>query len=234
MIDNADGIIVVSEYMKEYFLSKFQIDKNKICVIPPGGKILYSNFEEINQIRFKLKKIIYSGLVNPREHVDLFVKSIPFIQEKNPQVEFYLSDKGESLKEIKNICASLNINPKFAWHESLDNARKLIKFSYLGILPSVNDIPRKLGTPLKLFEYLSNGIPIVANDIGSWCEIIKENKIGILTDDEPKKFGNEINSIIEDKNLYLTMQKNIFKLLQKNYSWKNHVQTLLPFYRKLS
>ena len=87
---------------------------------------------------------------------------------------------------------------------------------------------------LKLFEYLSNGIPILANDIGSWCEIIKENKIGILTDDEPKKFGNEINSIIEDKNLYLTMQKNIFKLLQKNYSWKNHVQTLLPFYRKLS
>ena len=234
LIDGADGIIVVSDYMKEYFISNFKVDKNKICIIPPGGKTLYSNIEEINSIRFKSKKIIYSGLINPREHVDLFVKSIPYIQKKNPEVEFLLSDKGESLKEIKNICTSLKINPTFAWHESLEKAREFLKFSYLGALPSMDNVPRKLGTPLKLFEYMSNSIPVVANNIGSWCDIIEKYQIGILTDDDPEKFGGEINFLIKNEDLYLKMQKNISNLLNEKFSWQKHVKSILiPFYERL-
>jgi glycosyltransferase involved in cell wall biosynthesis len=234
IIENADGVIVVSDYMKEYFITKFQVDKNKICIIPPGGKKLYQNIEEINSIRFKSKKIIYSGLVNPREHVDLYVKSIPYVKKKNPKTQFLLSDKGESLKEIKNLCNSLKINPTFTWHESLEKARDVLKLSYLGVLPSKDDIPRKLGTPLKLFEYMSNGIPIIANNVGSWCDIIEKYQIGVLTDDDPQNFGNKINSVIEDEELYLTMQQNISKLLKEKFSWENHVKSLLiPFYDKI-
>lgn len=233
IVENADGIISVNEFMKEYLISQFDVDPHKISIVPPGGQVLFDIDEKL-RLKSQTKKVIYGGLVNPREHVDLFVKSMPYVYSKSPSTKFILSKKGESVKEIKSLCNSLNLKPDFYWFQSRDKARKLLKGCYIGILPSKNDIARKLGTPLKLLEYISNGLPVVANDIGSWCNIIKENKIGILTDDNPKDFAYGICTLLEDKELYQEIQQNILKLLNEKYNWKIHIQNiLLPMYKKL-
>ena len=233
IVENADGIISVNEFMKEYLISQFDADPHKISIIPPGGQVLFDIDEKL-RLKSQTKKVIYGGLVNPREHVDLFVKSMPYVYSKNPSTKFILSKKGESAKEIKSLCNSLNLKPDFYWFQSRESARKLLKSCYVGVLPSPNDVPRQLGTPLKLFEYISNGLPVVANDIGSWCSIIKENKIGILTDDNPKDFADGICTLLEDKELYQEIQQNILKLLNEKYNWKIYIQnTLLPMYKKL-
>ena len=233
IVENADGIISVNEFMKEYLISQFDVDPHKISIVPPGGQVLFDIDEKL-RLKTQTKKVIYGGLVNPREHVDLFVKSMPHVYSKSPSTKFILSKKGESVKEIKSLCNSLNLKPDFYWFQSRESARKLLKSCYIGVLPSKNDIARKLGTPLKLLEYISNGLPVVANDIGSWCNIIKENKIGILTDDNPKDFAYGICTLLEDKELYQEIQQNILKLLNEKYNWKIHIQNiLLPMYKKL-
>lgn len=233
IVENADGIISVNEFMKEYLISQFDVDPHKISIIPPGGQVLFDVDEKL-RLKSQTKKVIYGGLVNPREHVDLFVKSMPHVYSKSPSTKFILSKKGESAKEIKSLCNSLNLKPDFYWFQSRESARKLLKSCYVGVLPSPNDVPRQLGTPLKLFEYISNGLPVVANDIGSWCSIIKENKIGILTDDNPKDFADGICTLLEDKELYQEIQQNILKLLNEKYNWEIYIQNiLLPMYKKL-
>jgi len=236
IIEGASAIIAVNDFMKDYLKSNFNADQKKIVVIPPGGELLYKDddIDSINNQRFQSKKIVYAGLVNPREHVDLFVKSIPIVKKKFPKTEFIISEKGESVKEIKNMCKQLKINPRFYWHQSREEARRMLKTCYLGVLPSKDDIPRKLGTPLKLLEYISNLIPVVANDVGSWCNIIKKHEIGILTNDDPKEFSEAISILLNDENLYRKMQINMINLLKDTFSWKNHVQkTLIPLYQKL-
>lgn len=235
IVEKANHVIVVNDFMKNYLISKFNVDKNKLTIIPPGGEILYNNFDEINSTRFNTKKIIYAGLVNPREHVDLFIKSIPSIINKNPTTKFIVAEKGESVNDMKNLCKNLSINPDFYWFESREKARNLLKNCYAAILPSKDDIGRKLGTPLKLLEYMSNGLPVVANDVGSWCDVIKNEKIGILTKDDPKDFARAVNTLIEDEEMYVKMQKNMINLMNKKFSWKLHVEELLlPAFRKLT
>ena len=235
IVENADSVIVVNEFMQEYVVSNFNVASNKITLIPPGGEIVYDNSDEnAEKERSSQKKVVYAGLVNAREHVDLLVDSIPFVSRKHPNVRFIIAEKGENIREIKNLCKSLPIKPEFYWFESRNEARKMLKKCYLGALPSEDDIGRKLGTPLKLFEYMSNGLPVVANDIGSWCDIIKEQKIGILTKDDPKDFADSICTLLEDENTYRTMQNNMFKLLKERFSWKIHVEKiLLPLYQHL-
>ncbi|RZD38580.1 MAG: hypothetical protein CXT78_14830 [Thaumarchaeota archaeon] len=235
IVDNADHIIVVNDFMKNYVISNFKTDQNKLTIIPPGGEIIYNNPEKINQSRFMNKKIIYSGLVNPREHVDLFIKSMPIISKKHLNTKFIVAEKGESINEIKNLCKKLSVKPNFYWFESRDKARSLLKECYVATLPSKNDIGRKLGTPLKLLEYMSNGLPVVANDVGSWCDIIHDEKIGILTKDNPKDFADGINTLIEDEKMYVRMQNNMINLMNRKFSWKLHVeQLLLPLFKKIT
>jgi glycosyltransferase involved in cell wall biosynthesis len=235
IVENADHVIVVNDFMKNYIMSNFKVDDDKLTIIPPGGEIIHQNHEKINHFRFMNKKIVYSGLVNPREHVDLFIKSIPEISKKHSNIKFVVAEKGESINEIKNLCKKLSVNPDFYWFESRNKARSLLKECYVATLPSKNDIGRKLGTPLKLLEYMSNGLPVVANDVNSWCDIIREEKIGILTKDDPKDFAAGINSLIEDEKMYTRMQTNMINLMNKKFSWKLHVeQLLLPVFKKIT
>jgi len=233
IVEKADGIIAVNEYMKEYLLTKFDVDNNKIIVVPPAGEVL-SNNSDVMKKKSEEKKIVYSGLVTSREHVDLFVKSIPYVKSKFPKTNFIISEKGEAVNEIKHLCKSLSINPKFYWYKSRIKARDLLHKCYLGILPSSNDIGRKLGTPLKLLEYMSMGLPVVANDIGSWCDIIQKEKIGILTKDDPKDFAKGICTLIEDPEMYYEMQKRTLRVIKEKFNWQIHVaKKLLPFYQKM-
>jgi len=235
VIKNSDGIIVVNEYMKNYLITNFNVDPSKITIIPPGGDFSIDLSDaKLMEERFSHKKIVYAGLINPREHVDLFVKSIPRIKNKFPNTKIIISKKGDESKKIFQLSKSLGVKPQFYWFKSRDKARNLIKTCYVGALPSKNDIPRKLGTPLKLLEYMSLGIPVVANDIGSWCDIIQKYKIGILTNDVPRDFAEGICTLIEDENLYRKMQKNIAKALKEKFNWEILVKKkLIPLYQKL-
>jgi glycosyltransferase involved in cell wall biosynthesis len=228
----SDGIIVVNEFMREYLETKLNADSNKIVIIPSGGESLVDNTDE--QKIPKEKKIIYAGLVNSYEHVDLFVKSIPYVYSKHPDSKFIISEKGSDIKNIKNLCKTLPTRPEFYWFKSRRDARNLLKKCYVAILPSTNNVVRKLGTPLKLLEYMSLGIPIVANGIGSWSKLIEDEKIGMLTDDDPQEFANGICTLIEDEKMYRNIQNNMIKLIKEKFNWKTNVEgMLLPFYEKL-
>jgi glycosyltransferase involved in cell wall biosynthesis len=55
--------------------------------------------------------------------------------------------------------------------------------------------------PQKLYDYLSVGLPIVANEIGAWTKIIKENRVGIVTDNNPKAFAHGILEFLQNPEL---------------------------------
>jgi glycosyltransferase involved in cell wall biosynthesis len=234
-IDNSDGIIVVNEYMKNFIIEKFDADSKKIVVVPPGGEhLLHGGLSTINSERFREKKIIYAGLVNKREHVDLFVESIPKIQEKSKNTHFVISQQGEEIQNIQKLCTTLSLKPFFYWNDSREEARNFFKTCYLGILPSNDNISRKLGTPLKLLEYMSLGLPVVANDVGSWCKEIQENHLGLLCSNDPADMAEKILTFVEDQTFYEKIQKNILNSIENRFNWNVILkEKLVPFYNKI-
>jgi glycosyltransferase involved in cell wall biosynthesis len=111
------------------------------------------------------------------------------------------------------------------------DANSFLSSCYAGILPSSNDLARRMGTPVKLFDYMSVGLPIVANDIGGWTKIISKHKIGILTDSEPERFADGIIKFINDYREEYA--ENALQLVTKEYNWDNSAIILLDTYNRL-
>ena len=235
VIDNCDGIIVVNDFMKNFIIEKLDADSKKIVIVPPGGEnLINEDLQKLNLRRLNYKKIIYAGLVNKREHVDLFVKSIPKIQNKFKNLDFIISKQGEEVKNITKLCKNLSINPSFYWYESRMEARKFFTDCYLGVLPSNDNITRKLGTPLKLLEYLSLGLPVVANDVGSWSKEIEQNNLGLLCKDDPDDFAEKIITLVDDHKLYEKLQQNTLHAIENEFNWNTIIkEKLVPFYKKI-
>lgn len=217
-----DSVVVVSQEMKEY-VKYLGIPSCNIRVVPPGGRD-----RGMVPKPYPLK-ITYSGLLSKREHVDLFLKSIP-IMEKKIGATFHLTKKGEMLKNCQALAKKLDIKPTFFWYANEQLFYKFLASCHVGILTSSNDLARKMGTPVKLFDYLSAGLPVVANDIGAWTKIIEEENVGVLTEDDPVSFAKGITRLVSDPSILAEYSERCVNLVKKKYNWAISAKILFDTY----
>jgi len=226
---DSDAVVVVSNEMARYLEQKYSVKKDHIKVVPPGGRPRAS---KVNT-RVKPFKVVYAGLVVSRAHLDLFIKSMPIILREHPDVKFYITRKGEDLPRIRKLAKKQGVNPEYFWFPNNEKFYDFLASCHVGVLPSSNDTPRKLGPAVKLYDYLSVGLPVVANDIGGWTRMIKDEKIGILTEDNSQEFAQGILELLNNQNLARKYGKKGLELIKTKYNWDESARKLLQIYREI-
>jgi len=227
MLSRVDLSVVVSEEMQRYVASNYNI--REIVVVPPGGRPRIQNLEE----KVPPFKVVYSGLVSYREHIDLFVRSIKYVSKDIPSTNYFITRKGENLRDIQRLATQLNATPNYFWYPRHNDFYKFLASCHVGVVPSLEDPARKMGTPVKLFDYLSVGLPVVANAIGAWTNMIKDEKIGILTDNDPKSFASGILKLLSTPTLLGEYGERGLTLIRTKFNWDNSAKVLLSHYKKL-
>lgn len=88
--------------------------------------------------------------------------------------------------------------------------------------------------PVKMFEYMSAGIPVIASNFPLWREIVEGAECGICIDPlNPEKIANAIMWIIEHPMEAKRMGENGRKAVEKIYNWGLEEKKLLSLYKKL-
>jgi glycosyltransferase involved in cell wall biosynthesis len=221
-----DLVVVVSDLMREYAIENYSLGKDSVIVVPPAGNIDVPKSKN----RFD-DRIVYAGTVSHRERVDLFIESIKNIHSEQ-QLSFYITARGEELEKILGLPLPLRSRIKPFWIPNESDFFIFLSSCSIGVLTSNNDLARKMGTPLKLFDYMSVGLPFVSNDIGGWCSLIRREGVGILTDNNPMEIGNAISSLIQDPAQREEISKKQLRLVREKYNWHNSVRPLFEWYRK--
>ena len=87
--------------------------------------------------------------------------------------------------------------------------------------------------PIKLFEYMAAGIPVVCSGFPIWKQIVEEAECGITVDPyDEKMIVNAINHLLSDRELAKRMGDNGKKAVKTKYSWENEEKILLDAYSK--
>jgi glycosyltransferase involved in cell wall biosynthesis len=94
--------------------------------------------------------------------------------------------------------------------------------------PTVNYID---ALPVKMFEYMSAGIPVIASDFPLWREIIAGNDCGLLVDPiNPTAIAEAIDYLITHPKDAERMGHNGRRAVESRYNWDHEGQKLLAFY----
>ena len=111
---------------------------------------------------------------------------------------------------------------------------KIISQSRIG-LAVLKNLPNYVDAyPIKIFEYMAAGIPVVASDFPLWKEIVEGNNCGIcVAPDNTKAITDAVNRLLADEKLARQMGENGKKAVKEKYNWETESHNLLSFYKKL-
>lgn len=85
--------------------------------------------------------------------------------------------------------------------------------------------------PVKLFEYMAAGIPVIASDFPLWRSIVEEAGAGLLVDPRsPRKVAEAIEWILENEAEAEAMGRRGREAVLTRYNWAVEERKLLEFY----
>jgi len=84
--------------------------------------------------------------------------------------------------------------------------------------------PRSRGknTPLKIYQYLRAGRPIVATNLLTHTQVLDSN-VAVLTDPSPQAFGTGILSVLRDRDLAAQLSQRARQLAETRYTYEAYL-----------
>ncbi|WP_286978582.1 glycosyltransferase family 4 protein [Aminobacterium sp. UBA5514] len=223
-----DGIITVTPLIQKRF--------------PPHKTILIQNFpilgelasmEETENHANHSSSFAYIGGITATRGIIEMVKALEYIE--NFQVNLTLAGNFSSenlYEEIKSYKGWEKV--QYEGFVSRDKIAKILGEAKAGLVvlhPIRNYID---AYPVKLFEYMSTGIPVIASDFPLWRQIIEDAQCGLLVNPLcPKEIAEAMKWILEHPNEAEKMGQNGLKAVQNTYNWENESKKLLGLYQKL-
>ncbi len=89
--------------------------------------------------------------------------------------------------------------------------------------------------PIKMFEYMSAGLPVIASDFPLWREIVVEHRCGLCVDPADRQAVAEaIRSLLGSAEAAERMGAAGRAAVDRQFNWPHEEQRLLEFYRTLA
>ena len=218
----ADYTITISTLLKKRAFS-LGLPKEKIKVIFHGCDTQSVQPIEKEKARKALNIngyeniLLFSGFV--LYDLRLLFNTFKHVLERSPKTLLLLTGSTNIFKDVqlkrwkghKNI-KSLGFLPKEKYACVLGAAD-------LCILPLSDNLTNRARYPGKFGDYMASGRPVVSNDVGDVGRLIKENKVGVLTESNPKSLANGIVELLENRDLIDEMGANARRLAEQEMSF---------------
>ena len=225
---NAKKLIAVSNSVKKGLINQYNINSNKITVIENGAntelfKPMPKKYEMLKEHDSKLNDsfnyIGFIGSFTKWHGLESLVKSIPYVIKENKRTRFIFVGDGPNKNHIKELVDTLKIKKYviFTGQIPYSDVPDYINLFDVGVILKIKNVP---GSPLKLWEYLSSGKPVIASKTEDF-KIIQKNKLGILVDpNNPKEIANAIINLLENDDLRCEMGKEAINYVKNSHTWK--------------
>jgi glycosyltransferase involved in cell wall biosynthesis len=245
IVSEADSIIAVSRAVAAALTLK-GVEGTKIHIIPNG--VHPQAFDPANGESTEISRkyhltntcvIGFVGGMTPWHGVNVLVQAAPRILDKYPNARFLIvGGEPDSIAEVQKITDSNGSSEKFIWtgwvpHEEVSAHLKMMDIVTAPYIPLKNG--SLYFSPLKVFEYMAMGKPVVASRIDQLTEIFEEGKeIQLIEPGSVSELADAILSLIANPACARQLGLNAQKKVLGNYTWDRVASRIMDIFCKLS
>src|SRR3989338_3124397 len=224
-------IFAITQGLKDELIS-LGISAEKIFISPDGVDIKEFNLDLTKeQARKKLslpldkKLVVYAGHLYEWKGADVLAAASEFLD--NSHLIVFVGGTDFDLKRFRPA-AEFYQNIFIVGQQSYKKVPEYLKAADVLVLPNSakSDISKRYTSPMKMFEYMVAGRPIVASDLPSIREVLNQDSAVLVKPDDPKALAAGIDQVLKNQKLSEIISKRSFELVQ-NYTWNKRAEKII-------
>ncbi|MCX7880419.1 MAG: glycosyltransferase family 4 protein [Ignavibacteria bacterium] len=233
----SDRIFTFSNQLKKQ-LTELGVEDNKIIVNPCGfdPELFNPNIDAsqlVEEFDLKNKFVIgFSGTFGYYHGITFFAESLKFIRKRIPNAVFLFVGDGDYRAQLDYIVKRDNLESQTIITGFLpyNSVPQYLSACDVLVSPCINndDGTEFFNSPLKNFEYMGLGKPVVATAVGQQKEIFVDRYNAILVEERnPEAIAEAIFEIYKDPDLANKIGRNAHKEAIEKHTWGHRAQRIL-------
>lgn len=220
--------LTISESTKKD-LMKNGVSQKKIDVIPMGVRLL-----AIKKLPLKEKNptLLFVGRLSKPKGIEDAIQIIEKVRKFIPNTKLWIVGRGEEsyTEFLKTIIKQRKLDKSVILFGYVSEIKKfeLMSRAHILVVPSIKE-----GFGLTLPEAGSVGTPAIAYNVKGIRDIIKDNINGILVDPDTDKLSRKVIRVLQNKNEYNALKKNL-KYFYSQFNFDKTARETLKLIKKYS
>ena len=230
-----DKFISTNRYKAEELINNFGVQKEKMFVAPNGvdvGLFRATRDKDFCRDRVGLpqdkKIILYTGHLYSWKGADILLEAALKIK-RDDAVTVFVGGVPEDTIRFRSRAGFQN-NIKILGHQEYKKIPDYLGAADVLVLPNTakEQISLKETSPIKLFEYMAAGRPIVASDIPSVREVVGEREAVFFEPDDADDLKDKIEKVLDNYDDFLPLAEHAKKIAGR-HSWDARACSILDF-----
>ncbi len=226
MLGDATGIIGITEPILQWGLDLAQRKRNVSDGVFPHGYTAHTTDKApLKEVTWQQQlenptiqlKICFFGTIGKFFNFDPVLKAFAQLEQENIACHLFIAGAGDSAAQLATQVATSK-NVTYIGFLNAPQIANVMHYCDAGIAPYVetDDFERTLSN--KVIEYLSGGLPVITSIEGYMGPFFRHHQAGFsYNSNNPNSLAEIIKTLIWDKNLLHSMQKNAKMLYESQF-----------------
>ena len=196
------GLISLTEACRQLLIEEFGVEPDRVVVAPDAVARVPG---ELPARDAASRTVVYAGQLYPWKGVGTLVRALAHLPELRLKIVGGLAADDPHAAALQDLAAEVGVLERIEFTGYLPHAR--VAAAIAGCVAAVVPLPdnpmaRYFTSPLKLFEYLAAGLPLVASDLPALREVLTDGQNALLVPpDDPPALAAALRRLLNDPGL---------------------------------
>ncbi len=226
----SDQVVVPSSLIRDYLVRNYGVKEDSVLVVSNGANPEFSRPMDKTECRKQLgltldsNILVFVGSLKQWHGIDRLVPLMPALVADNPSLHLLIVGDGGKREDLKRRIDELQMgrNITLAGRVPFEQVPLYINAGDICLAPYFEEGLNETGiSPLKIFEYMACGRPIITNPVGGLDVLFHEHDIGVMIHSmDPGDWEKPIKDLLGDPGKMKTLGDNGYQAVQTHYSWE--------------